>query len=89
MCAQSAVVHAMIGITAKEISALKGIDVGKIRIDMDQAGLYPASAVMCALDGRPIGDMALDGTLAKLAHYTDLDHGRLYETPMAFRSWAI
>lgn len=68
---------------------MKGIDVGKIRIDMNQAGMYLASPVLCALDGRRLSEMVADGTLRRLAPYTDLDHDYMFETPIAYRSWAI
>ena len=68
---------------------MKGHDAGKIRIDMDHAGLYPASASLAAINGRNIGELAKDGSLKRMAAYTDLDHGCLHDYPMAYRSWAI
>jgi hypothetical protein len=49
---QAAVIDAMIGIVAKEIAAMKGADAGKIRIDMDQAGMYPASVSLVSVGGK-------------------------------------
>jgi hypothetical protein len=77
----------MIGIVAKQIAAMKGIDAGKIQIDMDQAGMYPASASLVSINGRTMADMNEDGSLFKMGK--DLDKGRLAGTPMAFRAWAI
>ena len=77
----------MIGIVAKQIAAMKGVDTGKIQIDMDQAGMYPASASLVSVNGKTMADMNEDGSLFKMG--TDLDKGRLAGTPMAFRAWAI
>ncbi|OAQ69285.1 alpha methylacyl- racemase protein [Purpureocillium lilacinum] len=77
----------MIGIVGKEISALKGIDTGKIRIDVDKAGLYPATVALASIDGK---DMAEIGKERIAFHSgTDLDQGVLTNTNMRFRSWSI
>lgn len=63
----------MIGIVCKEILALKDIDAGKISINTDHAGMYPASASLVALNGKTFYEMAKDGSLFKMGK--DLDKG--------------
>ena len=75
----------MVGIVAKEIAGMKGLDIGKIKIDIDQAGMYPASASLVAIDGKTMKDLNEEGLMFKLGK--DLDHGALTGTPMAFRAW--
>ncbi|KAI4940070.1 uncharacterized protein J4E92_001358 [Alternaria infectoria] len=83
----SAVLHAMIGIVAKEISALKGIQTGKIHIDTDKCGLYPATVALVDIDGKGLGDVKTDGTLTKAS--LDVDKGCVSKNHMYIRSWAI
>ena len=77
--ALSAVLNAMAGIIGKEISELKGERTGKVYIDIDQAGMYPASASLFTINGKTPLDMVNDGTFFKLG--TDLDHGALTKNP--------
>ncbi|KAI4627058.1 uncharacterized protein J4E87_004400 [Alternaria ethzedia] len=83
----SAVLHAMIGIVAKEISALKGIQTGSIHIDTDKCGLYPATVALVDIDGKGLGDVKTDGTLIKAS--LDVDKGCVSKNHMYIRSWAI
>ncbi|KAK4556860.1 hypothetical protein LTR86_005840 [Recurvomyces mirabilis] len=85
--ALSAALHAMAGIVGKEIAAMRGTDVGKITIDIDQAGMYPASTSLVSINGKTGMDMVKDGTFFKLG--TDLDHGALTKNPWHLRSWSI
>ncbi|KAK5123465.1 hypothetical protein LTR85_002503 [Meristemomyces frigidus] len=85
--AMSAVLHAMCGIVGKEISAMKGIDTGKITINTDQAGMYPASASLVSINSQKPNDMALDPAI--LAAATNLEHGALMKNPMHLRAWSI
>ncbi|KAJ6443546.1 alpha methylacyl- racemase protein [Purpureocillium lavendulum] len=85
--ALSAVLHAMTGVVGKEICALKGIDAGKIAIDVDKSGLYPATAALVSIDGKTLVQMQKDGTVFKAGK--DLDRGVLSKTHMRYRSWAI
>lgn len=84
---KSAVCHAMIGIVGKEICALKGIDTGKVTIDVDKSGLYPATPALVSVDGKGMAELGKDGTIAKPGK--DLDKGCLTKNAMHFRSWAI
>ncbi|KAM3453875.1 hypothetical protein BB8028_0007g00440 [Beauveria bassiana] len=83
----SAVCHAMIGIVGKEICALRGIDTGKISIDVDKAGLYPGTPVLVSINGKGLADIVKDGTICRAGK--DLDRGVLTKNNMHFRSWAI
>lgn len=85
--ALSAALHAMAGIVGKEIAAAREICVGNITIDIDQAGMYPASASLFAINGKSAADMVKDGTFFQLG--TDLDHGALTKNPWYLRGWAI
>ena len=86
-CSKSAVLHGMAGIVSKEISALKGYDIGKVSIDVDHAGMYPASASLVSIHGKTMAAMHEDGSLFKMGH--DLDGGCLTDTDMKFRAWSI
>lgn len=67
---------------------MKGIDPGKISIDIDKAGMYPATAFLVAFDGKTLPAMAADGSLFKVG--TDLGTINKYEEgPMKFRGWSI
>ncbi|GJN66043.1 hypothetical protein PLICBS_000059 [Purpureocillium lilacinum] len=83
----SAVYHAMIGIVGKEICAMKGVKTGKISIDVDKSGLYPATAALVSIDGKGLAEIQKDSTLFKAGK--DLDKGVLTKNNMHFRSWAI
>lgn len=83
----TAVLHGMIGIVAKEISALKGIDTGKIHVDTDKCGLYPATVALVDISGKDIGKIKSDGTLTKVG--VDLDKGCVSKNHIYVRSWAI
>ena len=77
----------MCGLVGREISQLKGIDTGKIFINTDQAGLYPASSGIVSINGENVLEIAKDPAI--LAAATDLDHGALTKNPMYYRAWAI
>jgi hypothetical protein len=77
----------MCGLVGKEISAMKGISTGKVTINTDQAGMYPASAAIVSVNSKNIAEMAEDPAI--LASATDLDHGALTKNPMHYRSWSI
>ncbi|GJN66056.1 hypothetical protein PLICBS_000072 [Purpureocillium lilacinum] len=85
--AMSAVYHAMIGIVGKEICAMKGVETGKISIDVDKSGLYPATPALVFIEGKGIAEIQKDRTLFKVGK--DLDKGVLNKNSMHFRSWAI
>ncbi|KAK5989633.1 Acetyl-coenzyme A transferase nodX-like protein [Cladobotryum mycophilum] len=85
--ALSAVCQAMIGIVGKEISAMKGIEVGNISIDVDKSGLYPATPAMVSIGGRTMVELKANGTIFRAGK--DLDKGVLSKNDMHFRSWAI
>lgn len=77
----------MIGIVGKEICAMKGVDTGKISIDVDKSGLYPATPALVSIDGKNLMEIQTDGTIFKAGK--DLDKGVLMKNNMHFRSWAI
>jgi hypothetical protein len=77
----------LIGIVGKQIMALKGVNTGKIHIDTDMAGLYPATVALAQVDGKDMAKMSADGTISKAG--VDVDKGVLTKTHMHYRSWAI
>jgi hypothetical protein len=77
----------MAGIVGSEISSMRGQPTGKISIDTDQAGLYPATPSLVTLDGKNVGELIASGEASKVM--TDLDHGALDLNPMYYRSWSI
>lgn len=77
----------MIGIVSKEILLMRGIDPGKISIDIDHAGVYPATAFLVSFNGKTLPDMAADGSVFKIG--TDLDPTKYSAGPLNFRSWSI
>ena len=77
----------MAGIVGSEISTMKGNATGKISIDTDQAGLYPATPSLVELNGKYLGEFIKSGEASKV--WTDLDRGCLNRNPMHYRSWAI
>ncbi|KAK2616925.1 hypothetical protein QQS21_000013 [Conoideocrella luteorostrata] len=85
--ALSAVCQAMIGIVGKEICARKGTDTGKISINVDKSGLYPATPALVSIDNKDFSEMKKHGTVFKAG--TDLDKGVLTKNNMHFRSWSI
>lgn len=72
----------MIGITSREILATKDINPGKIKIDTDQAGLYPSSASLVAINGRTMAEMAKDHSLSNFGK--DLDKGCMHSNPSTY-----
>ncbi|KEQ68207.1 CoA-transferase family III [Aureobasidium namibiae CBS 147.97] len=85
--AVSAALQGLIGIVGKEILALKGIDTGKVHVDTDKAGLYPATVALASVDGKDMGKLSADGTISSVG--VDVDKGCLTKTNMHYRSWAI
>ncbi|KAI5197444.1 hypothetical protein AUEXF2481DRAFT_2740 [Aureobasidium subglaciale EXF-2481] len=83
----TAALQAMIGIVGKELNELRGIAVGKIYIDVDKCGLYPATPALVSIGKMDIAEIQKTGTLAKVG--TDVDHGVVNKTPLYVRSWAI
>jgi hypothetical protein len=77
----------MIGIVSKEISALRGIDTGKIHIDTDKCGLYPATVGLVSVDGKDMEKMKEDQTFSRVG--VDVDKGCASKNHMYVRSWAI
>ena len=77
----------MIGIVAGEICSLKGVIAGEIKVDVDQAGLYPATAGLATIDGQNLRQMVHDGVDTKVG--VDVDKSTLSKTPMRWRSWAL
>lgn len=77
----------MIGVVGKEICALRGIDTGKISIDVDKAGLYPATPALVSIGEKGLAEIQKDGTTRRVGK--DLDQGVLTKNNMHFRSWAI
>lgn len=66
----------MMAIVCKEILATKSIDAGKIRIDTDHAGMFPAMCSLVAINGKTMVEMAKDGSLSKMGK--DLDKGAMH-----------
>ena len=66
---------------------MRGIDTGKISIDVDQAGLYPATPALVSIAGKDLVQIQKDGTIFKVG--VDLDKGVLTKNNMHVRSWAI
>lgn len=77
----------MIGIVGKELCALRGIDAGKIKIDTDKAGLWPATVALVSINGTPLPKLVEERVMFQ--HGKDLDHMVLTKTNMRFRSWAL
>ncbi|KAF2171090.1 hypothetical protein M409DRAFT_51311 [Zasmidium cellare ATCC 36951] len=83
----SAVCQGMIGLAAKEVSALKGIETGSIHVDTDLVGLYPATVGLVEIDGMDATEIQKSGLLQRVG--LDVDKGVISKNPMRFRSWAI
>jgi hypothetical protein len=79
----------MIGLVGRDICRIKGIDTGPISIDVDKAGLYPATPAMVSVDGSNVAQVQADGTLLKAGTGVDVDGRILTHNSMHFRSWAI
>ncbi len=77
----------MAGIVGSEISTMRNNAPGKISIDTDQAGLYPATPSLVTLDGKNVREFIKSGEASKV--WTNLDHGAVDRNPMYYRSWAI
>lgn len=77
----------MIGLAAKEVSALKGVETGSVHVDTDLAGLYPATVGLVEIDGLDATEIQKSGLLQRVG--LDVDQGIISKTPMRFRSWAI
>lgn len=77
--------HALIGIVSRQICSLKGQDTGKIKIDTDACGLYPATAGIVNIDGKGISELnerAGEVGIDLQKHYLD-------RSPLMYRSSAI
>jgi hypothetical protein len=85
--AQSAVFQAMIGILGREISLTKGVDPGRVSIDIDKSGLYPATPALVSIDGKSLIDIQQDGSLSNIG--LNVDRGVINKNAMYVRSWAI
>lgn len=83
----SAVCHAMIGLTSKEILATRGVDCGDVLVDTDLAALYPATVGLVQVDGQDWKDIQNNQVVQKAG--LDVDKGVISKTPMRFRSWSI
>lgn len=74
----------MTGILAKQISAIRGVETGRIKIDTDAAGLYPCTPALVTIDGKP--GVEIDN----LTDYgVDVDKKCVDETDLTYRTWAI
>ncbi|KAF5664488.1 alpha methylacyl racemase [Fusarium heterosporum] len=85
--AMSAVLNAMIGVVGKDICSIRGFDTGKIDIDVDKAGLYPATPALVSVSGKGLADVQKEGILTKVGK--DVDGQILTKNAMHYRSWAI
>ncbi|RGP78633.1 alpha methylacyl- racemase [Fusarium longipes] len=61
--AMSAVLNAMIGIVGKDICSIRGFDTGMVSIDVDKAGLYPATPALVSISGKGVAEIQKDGFL--------------------------
>lgn len=82
--ALTATLHAMFGIVGLEILALRGHDTkSPVHIDINHAGLYPATPALVSVDG-------LTGPgVIKLATVPQWDKDRQSGSPLVFRATAI
>ncbi|KAH0042000.1 hypothetical protein KCU78_g865, partial [Aureobasidium melanogenum] len=83
----TAALQGMIGILGKEISEMRGVKPGKISIDVDHCGLWPATPALVFVDGQNMAEVQKSGVLFKAG--VDLDRGVINKTPVYVRSWAI
>lgn len=77
--------HATIGLVAKQIAKLRGNETGRISIDTDQAGLFPGTVALPSVDGKHMGQFPI--VLPNLG--VDVDKKCVDKNPLAYRSWAI
>ncbi|EXK25268.1 hypothetical protein FOMG_18064 [Fusarium oxysporum f. sp. melonis 26406] len=55
--AMSAVLNAMIGIVGRDSCSIRGFETGKIDIDVDKAGLYPATPALVSISGKGLAEI--------------------------------
>lgn len=77
----------MIGLAAKEVNDLKGIETGSVHVDTRLAALYPATVGLVEVDGLKGTEIQKSGLLQRVG--LDVDKGIISKNPMRFRSWAI
>ncbi|EGU73772.1 hypothetical protein FOPG_14751 [Fusarium oxysporum f. sp. conglutinans race 2 54008] len=83
----SAVLNAVIGIVGRDICSIRGFETGKIDIDVDKAGLYPATPALVSVSGKGLAEIQKDGTLLKAGK--DVDGQILTKNATHYRTWAI
>ncbi|KAF5538650.1 transferase family III [Fusarium mexicanum] len=82
--AVTAVLHAMVGIVGLEILHLRGITTSnQINIDVNHAGLYPATAALVNIDG------VIGPEVIKLSTVPQWDKDRASNSPLVYRATAI
>ncbi|KAH0282066.1 CoA-transferase family III [Aureobasidium namibiae CBS 147.97] len=82
--AYAAALNALQAILARQISALRGVDTGGIKIDTDAAGLYPGTVALGFVDGQTLDK------LDNVAEFgVDLDRECMTETDLMYRTWSI
>jgi hypothetical protein len=82
--ALTAVLHAMVGIVGLEILHLRGITAStKTSIDVNHAGLYPATAALVNIDG------VTGPEVIKLPTVPQWDKDRASNSPLVYRATAI
>jgi hypothetical protein len=82
--AVTAVLHAMVGIVGLEILHLRGITTSnQIDIDVNHAGLYPATAALVNIDG------VTGPEVIKLPTVPQWDKDRASNSPLVYRATAI
>ncbi|KAF5711918.1 transferase family III [Fusarium mundagurra] len=82
--AVTAVLHAMVGIVGLEILRLRGITTSdQIDIDVNHAGLYPATAALVNIDG------VTGPEVIKLPTVPQWDKDRASNSPLVYRATAI
>ncbi|KAF5608292.1 transferase family III [Fusarium subglutinans] len=82
--AVTAVLHAMVGIVGLEILHLRGITTSnQIDIDVNHAGLYPATAALVSIDG------VTGPEVIKLPTVPQWDKDRASNSPLVYRATAI
>ncbi|KAG4263802.1 hypothetical protein BFJ72_g13647 [Fusarium proliferatum] len=82
--AVTAVLHAMVGIVGLEILHLRGITTStKTSIDINHAGLYPATAALVNIDG------VTGPEVIKLPTVPQWDKDRASNSPLVYRATAI
>ncbi|BCS02200.1 uncharacterized protein AKAW2_60464S [Aspergillus luchuensis] len=82
--AVTAVLHAMVGIVGLEILHLRGINTTPVTyIDVDHAGLYPATPALVNVDGHT------GPSILKLPTVPQWDKDRASNSPLVYRATAI